>query len=524
MSTSETDSVNDHANLTLRYPPGTKNSDKGTSLSPMPSHLLIDAHDTLYHPIDILSLPRTFQGLHPPAQPSQSILGGNPSAPEFLNPGPHVNPIFHAQYSSTRKPTKRPRGSIKNNNSSFISKGFVYEKNRPEEPSKCLLLVFYDKSIMLLDFGGDPYIESTRDAARKIEPLSRILLNKAWPMCFELNKLTASAQQLDVIIGTSTGDILWLELTTQRYERINKHGNVTRSPVTAIAWVPNSESLVVAAHADGLVIVYDIHCEDYLGPVENAKWRLEEKHNLPYQVILSLADSDSCNKKRNVKAIYRLANKGHHISCLKFSSNSKLIVSSQDDYLKIFDLETESTTDLVPSFFAGIRVHALTPDKKYLAIGGEDGIISLIETKNFSLIVRLVGHHAWVKAIAFDEYNDYQQGYRLVSVGEDFRLLVWDFTPNTLYYPKWHPDTAIETDEQYGTEAHRCGGSNTLIHPRFPSYKAPVAFPLAHIRPVVNEFGEHALTDIRVTHEKIIVATDDARVWTWQKEFIIRDP
>lgn len=523
MSTSETDGAGDHGAGTHRFPAGTRTSDKGTALSRMPPQFLIDAHDTLYHPTDVLTLPRALQGLHAPAQPSQCILSGNPLAPEVLNTGPRVNPIFHSQYPANRKPTKRPKGSIKSNNSSFIAKGLVYEKSRPEEPSKCLLLVFYDKSIVLLDYGGDPLTDAPKDAARKIEPLSRILLSRAWPTCFELNKLTASAQQLDVIVGTSTGDILWLELTTQRYERVNKHGNVTRSPVTAIAWVPNSESLVVAAHADGLVVVYDISCEDYVGPVENAKWALDPHHDLPYQVILSLADSDSGDKKRSVKAIYRLANRGHHISCLKFSSDSKLIVSSQDDYLKIFDLESESTTDLVPSLFAGIRVHALTPDKKYLALGGEDGIISLIDTTNFNLIVRLVGHQAWVKAIAFDEYNDYQQGYRLVSVGEDNRLLVWDFTPNTLYYPKWQPAVEIAKDEQYGTEAHTCGGSNTLIHPRFPSYKTPVAFPLAHIRPVVPEFGEHALTDVRLTHEKIVVATDDARVWTWQKEFIIRD-
>lgn len=517
MSTSEGNNNDGNANVSgnQRIPSGSKSSEKGTILSPMPSSFLIDAHDTLYHPIDVLSLPKITQGLLPSSQPSQCILSGDPYSPEFLCTGPRINPIFHAEYPSNRKPTKRPRGSIKNNNSSFIHRGFVYEKlDESSKCSKCLLLVFYDKTIMLLDYG---------DRHKKIEPISKIVLTKAWPMCFELNKATASSQQLDVIIGTSTGDLLWLELVSQKYERINKHGNVTRSPVTAIAWVPNSESLVVAAHADGLIIVYDIQCEDRTGPIDNAKWDLHEDHDKSFHVILSLADSDSSDKKRSVKAIYRLTNKGVHISCLKFSSNSKLIVSSQDDYLKIFDLETESTTDLVPSLFAGIRVHALTPDKKYLALGGEDGIISLIDTQNFNLIVRLVGHQAWVKAMAFDEYNDYQQGYRLTSVGEDYRLLVWDFTPNTLYYPKWQPAVAIAPDELYGTEAHTFGSSNTLVHARYPSYKTPVAFPLAHIRPVIPEFGEHGLSDVRVTHQQLLAVTEDAKIWTWEKEFIRRD-
>lgn len=55
------------------------------------------------------------------------------------------------------------------------------------------------------------------------EPLSKILFTKAHPLCHDVNLVTRSANQIDVIIGFSTGDIIWFDPISNKYARINKN-------------------------------------------------------------------------------------------------------------------------------------------------------------------------------------------------------------------------------------------------------------------------------------------------------------
>lgn len=113
---------------------------------------------------------------------------------------------------------------------------------------------------------------------------------------------------MDVVIGFSTGDIIWFGMfihraslrgphnssqqtdpISNRYCRLNKQaclptriarrpirlfadllrciywvpqGRISNSRCTAIRWVPSSQTLFLVAHADGTVIVYDRDRED----------------------------------------------------------------------------------------------------------------------------------------------------------------------------------------------------------------------------------------------------------------------
>jgi hypothetical protein len=57
----------------------------------------------------------------------------------------------------------------------------------------------------------------------QVESLTKILFTKAHALCHEVNSMTKSATHLDVIIGFSTGDIIWYEPMSQKYARINKN-------------------------------------------------------------------------------------------------------------------------------------------------------------------------------------------------------------------------------------------------------------------------------------------------------------
>lgn len=62
--------------------------------------------------------------------------------------------------------------------------------------------------------------------ARQQDYLVKILFTKAHCLCHDVNLATKGASHLDVVMGFSTGEIIWLEPIAQRYTRLNK--NVSR--------------------------------------------------------------------------------------------------------------------------------------------------------------------------------------------------------------------------------------------------------------------------------------------------------
>ena len=56
----------------------------------------------------------------------------------------------------------------------------------------------------------------------------KILFAKAHMLCHDINPFTKAPNHIDVIMGASTGDIVWFEAYSQKYVRVNK--NVSPSP------------------------------------------------------------------------------------------------------------------------------------------------------------------------------------------------------------------------------------------------------------------------------------------------------
>lgn len=50
----------------------------------------------------------------------------------------------------------------------------------------------------------------------------KILFAKAHMLCHDINAFTKGPNHIDVIMGASTGDIVWFEAYSQKYVRINK--------------------------------------------------------------------------------------------------------------------------------------------------------------------------------------------------------------------------------------------------------------------------------------------------------------
>lgn len=65
-----------------------------------------------------------------------------------------------------------------------------------------------------------PYGMLTTDQA---DHILKILFARATILCHDVNTFAKGPSHLDVIMGASSGDILWFEALTQRYVRINKN-------------------------------------------------------------------------------------------------------------------------------------------------------------------------------------------------------------------------------------------------------------------------------------------------------------
>lgn len=58
---------------------------------------------------------------------------------------------------------------------------------------------------------------------RQADYFTKILFTKAHCLCHDVNQITKSTNHIDVIMGFSTGEIIWWEATSQRYARLNKN-------------------------------------------------------------------------------------------------------------------------------------------------------------------------------------------------------------------------------------------------------------------------------------------------------------
>ena len=77
-----------------------------------------------------------------------------------------------------------------------------------------------------------------------------------------------------------------------------------------------------------------------------------------------------------------------------------------------------------------------SPDGKYILTGGQDDLVSIWSLGERQIVARCPGHHSWVTSVAFDPWRCDDRNYRFGSVGEDRRLLLWDFNVGMLHRPK----------------------------------------------------------------------------------------
>ncbi|CEP07960.1 hypothetical protein [Parasitella parasitica] len=258
------------------------------------------------------------------------------------------------------------------------------------------------------------------------EPLTKITFGKAYPTCHDVNVITSSVEHIDVIIGFSSGDLIWYDFVCNRFTRLNKNGIMNGSSVTMVKWIPGSEDLFMASFDDGTILILDKDRDDQAFVLPEPQTWAEEQ----FQIT-----KPNKHNKHNPVAHWRVSQKG--ITAFAFSPNNQYIATvGKDGLMRTIDYTNERLCDIFVGYFGRLLCVAWSPDGKYILTGGQDDLVTIWSFKENKIIARCQGHRSWVTGVAFDPLHCDDKDYRFASVGEDCKILLWDFSVNALHKPK----------------------------------------------------------------------------------------
>ncbi|KAI9845541.1 MAG: hypothetical protein M1838_001690 [Thelocarpon superellum] len=374
------------------------------------------------------------------APPRESTDSPHPTfhgTPTAMVDNGHTPAFGQSNASLTGTPPKdplkrrKPKNNIIKSNSSFISRVVPHDtlsrRLLDRSPEGLFAFANINRAFEWLDLSSP----------HKAEQLTKILFTKAHPLCHDVNQLTKSTTHLDVVIGFSSADIMRYEPFSQKYARLNKNGIINAFPILDIRWIPGSENLFLAAHVDGSLVVYDREKEDATFTPEPSP-ETSPHTSQPASVgptLRVLKSVNSRNQKANPVAFWKLSNQ--QINAFAFSPDcTHLAVVCEDGMLHVMDYLREQLLDLYCSYYGALLCVCWSPDGKYILTGGQDDLVSIWSLNERRIIARCHGHHSWVTSVAFDAWRCDERGYRFGSVGEDCRLLLWDFSETMLHRPK----------------------------------------------------------------------------------------
>ncbi|KAJ2551879.1 hypothetical protein EV175_003525 [Coemansia sp. RSA 1933] len=259
------------------------------------------------------------------------------------------------------------------------------------------------------------------------ETLARLDLSSNTPLCHDINHTTRSENRLDIIQGFVHGNIIWYEPISGKYSRLNKNSGYSPA-ILCVRWIPGSDNLFMAGTSDGCVMIMDRTKDDFCAP-PHASERMDSMG--AFVVAASLKPPRS-----NPVSFWKLGNRP--ITSIAFAPDGQHVaLTSEDGALRVIDYLSEILEDVYPSYFGGLSCCAWSDDCKYIVAGGKDDLVTVWSYYDRTIVARCQGHESWVRDVAFDPMGHQEENtYRLMSVGEDARLLIWDFSLAALHRPR----------------------------------------------------------------------------------------
>lgn len=479
--------------------------------------------------------------------PEDSFSSPDPVATQDLSVS---TPVEHQQYklfshpsiSATKKKShiSRPKHNMRTTSSTFITRLHSVEGLSKTLAAKHgeVTFLFYNtgKAFLWIEVG-----------TKAKEPLTRISFS-AYPTCHDINPSTAASERLDVIIGFNTGDLVWFDPISSRYCRLNKQGTISSSICTAVRWVPSSPTLFLVSHADGTIIVYDKEREDGLftasipnGLTNTPHITINTHHPSPisdgWDPLSSIfvtpppwhPEATGRGEKgmvaKNPVSHWRLCRRG--VVDFVFSPDNKYVAAiSEDGCLRVIDPLAEQLVDCYASYFGSLTCVAWSPDGRFILTGGQDDLLTIFSPWEQRVVARCQGHSSFVSSVAFDESRCDGRTYRFGSVGEDNKLILWDFSSGALHRPKLlgahHPRPSMSSSISL---AYRRGTGSTSQLSATRYHPAPSRNEVSTVQPVlVKQLDADLLTSLAFLHRALVTASKAGHVRLWVRPLVMANP
>ncbi|KAI0362510.1 WD40 repeat-like protein [Trametes cingulata] len=491
---------------------------------------------------------------------------GSPDASSTPAPdGPASPPTIPHEQSNTpfshspgglgkRKSVPRPKHNMRTTSSTFITR-----LQNADNLNKALQSKQGDTTFLF--YNSAKTFVWTEAGTKLKEPLARIYFS-AYPTCHDVNLATVSSERIDVIIGFHTGDILWFDPISSRYGRLNKQGRICNSPCTAIRWVPDSPNLFLVSHADGTIIVYDKEREDgafipqepgssppTVFPLDGTSSSSSQGEWNPLDSIfvtmppwhpvtaggpiLPGTKPEKEKTGKNPVSHWRVSRRS--IVDFVFSPDAKYLASiSEDGCLRVIDTVAEQLVDCYASYFGAFTCVAWSPDGRFILTGGQDDLVTIFSPWEQRVIARCQGHSSFVSGVAFDDVRCDGRTYRFGSIGEDNKLILWDFSSGALHRPKLHAahHQRMSMTSSISLALRRRGESTVFLPPSgtpgaespLPRYHpAPSRNEVAVVQPVVvKHIGNDMLTDIQFLPRGLLTANKLGHIKFWIRPLAVQ--
>ncbi|EJD02273.1 WD40 repeat-like protein [Fomitiporia mediterranea MF3/22] len=485
--------------------------------------------------------------------------------PQPLSPS-HESPKLFSSPSismARKKPASRPKHNIRTTTSTFVTRIQSVENLNKIVQNK-------QGTVTYLFYNSAKNFFWTELGVKAKEPLSRITFS-AFPTCHDVNRTTAKMTSLDIVIGFNTGDLIWFDPITGRYMRLNKQGCINNSPCTAVRWVPGSPSVFVASHADGTIIVYDKEREDgtftpqqpfkrhTAPPVSQSgsssssipsddassreEWDPLESIFVTTPKWLPVTSHTGLNRGRSEKertaknpvSHWRVSKRA--VVDFAYSSDARLVAAISDDgCLRIIDALQESLVDCFASYFGSFTCVAFSDDSRFVLTGGQDDLVTIFSMTEGRVIARCQGHSSFISSVAFDSVRTDKRSYRFGSVGEDNKLILWDFSAGVLHRPKLQAaqQQRMSMSSTLSLALRRRGDAaeGSTLHLPPPAmngeetskyHPAPSRNEVAVVQPVLTKHIEcDLLTGLAFTQSSVLTASKNGAVKMWVRPLALR--
>ncbi|KAJ3568635.1 hypothetical protein NP233_g5575 [Leucocoprinus birnbaumii] len=230
--------------------------------------------------------------------------------------------------------------------------------------------------------------------------------------------------------------------------------------------------------------------------------------------------SDKDKVVKNPVSHWRISRKA--VVDFVFSPDVKYVAAiSEDGCLRIIDALAEQLVDCYASYFGALTCVAWSPDGRFVLTGGQDDLITIFSPWEQRVVARCQGHSSFVSGVAFDDLRCDGRTYRFGSVGEDNKLILWDFSSGALHRPKFqathHQRMSMSSTISLAFRGSKSASylpsgipPNLISEPTHPLryHPAPSRNEIAIVQPVlVKPIESDLLTDVAFLPRVLITAT-----------------